>query len=385
MTDFRERLKLELKSEVPFTKEMEQRILQNGPRKKKRTSWPIFTGGVVAVVAAALFFLFQTSEDTKFLYSAADVSTDFNEMVALLKRNEVKVPLLAEVGKDQKLVTDADIKFNGSLEVFGAHNVIVEEAKDLKRGDYVLVKLENDDKVVSQLIGFEGETYKLEKGNVFINGKRLILPSFINSDDYMEKGNYWDIVRYFEPIHNEYDYLKDVEATLAKDELLIKGIEVQKQLLDTITAEQVVGKVVGVKEMTPTFVLTGEGAAIYDRFKKDLDTSKLVGLDPTTTLRMFTQADMEREYKVMQALMPTLVSIHNYDLIDIKEIFENDYGVTERERRSIYASLYNGLEEAKVEIVMPKKSANVYFGKDNFHQQMYYNDEQGFWEYKFNN
>lgn len=385
MTDFKERLRQELKADVPFTKEMEQRILQNGPRKKKRTSWPIFTGGVVAVVAAVLFFLFQTSEDTKFLYSAADVSTDFNEMVALLKRNEVKVPLLAEVGKDQKLVPDADINFNGKFFNFSEHDVVVEEVKDFKRGDYVLIELENDDKVVSQLIGFEGETYKFEKGNVFINNKQLILPGFINGNDYIEERNYWDINRYGY-MHNEYDYLKDVEATLAKDELLIKGIEVREQLLSTITAEQVVGKVVGVIEMTPTFVLTGEAAAIYDRFKKDLDTSKLVGLDPATILRMFKQAEMEREYKVVHALMQTTVSIHNYDVVDIKEIFEDDYGArTERERQSIFASIYNGLEEANVEIVMPKKSANVYFGKDNFHQQMYYNDEQGFWEYKFNN
>ena len=26
-----------------------------------------------------------------------------------------------------------------------------------------------------------------------------------------------------------------------------------------------------------------------------------------------------------------------------------------------------------------------HFGEEGFYQQMYYNDEQGFWEYKFNN
>ena len=390
MSDFKETLKQELKADAPFTKELEQRILTHQPSRKKRFSWPILTGSIVAFVAAALFFLFQTSEDTKFLYNTADVSTDFDSMLALLKQNEVKVPLLTEVGKEQKLVTDAEIKFNGKFYIFGEHNVVVEEAKNLKRGDYILIEHENGDKVVSQLIGFEGEKYKLEKGNVFINNQQLILPGFVNGDDYKKEENYWYIFRYFEPMHNEYDYLKDVEAKLAKDELLIKGIEAHKQLFTTIPTGQVIGKVVGVLEMTPNFMVTGEAATIYESFKKDLDTSKLVGLDPTTILRMFTQAEMEREYEVMQALMPTTVNIHNYDLVDIKGIFDGDYEtITERERRSIFASFYNGLAKAEYKIVTPKYSAEVlyYFGKVtegmNMSQPMYYN-EQGFWEYKFN-
>ena len=39
MTDFKERLKLELRSEVPFTKEVEERIMQNEPRKKKKIAF----------------------------------------------------------------------------------------------------------------------------------------------------------------------------------------------------------------------------------------------------------------------------------------------------------------------------------------------------------
>ena len=391
MSDFRERLKQELKADVPFTKEMKQRILQNEPSKKKRTLWPIFTGGIVAVVAVVLFFLIQTSENTKllYLYNAAEVSTDFHEMLALLKQNEVKVPLLAEVGQDQKLVTDADIRFNGQLDVFNAHHVVVEQAKNLKRGDYVLVELEKGYKVVSQLIGFEGETYKLEKGNVFINDKQLILPGFINGDIYKKEGNYRDIFRYFEPMHNEYHYLKDVEETLAKDEFLIKGINFSKELFNTIASEQVMGKVVGVLESTPNFMVTGEAAIIYEDLKKNLDTSKLVGLDPATMLRMVKQAEMEREYEVVQALMPTTVNIHNYDLVDIKEYVEWNYeNITERERQSIYASLFNGLAEAEFEIVLPKTSAEVlfYIGDESneFFTRfpMYYN-EQGFWEVKF--
>ena len=392
MSDFKETLKRELQTDAPFTKELKQLILQNKPRKKKRTFWPIFAGGIVAVVAAALFFLFQTSDNNKFLYlyNAADVSTDYHDMLALLKQNEVKVPLLAEVGKGQKLVMDADNKFNGSLEDFRAHQVIVEEAKNLKRGDYVLVELENGDKVVSQLIGFEGETYKLEKGNVFINDKQLILPGFINGDAYKEEGNYWDIFRYFEPTHNEYHYLEDVEETLAKDKFLIKGINFSKELLNIIEVEQVMGKVVGVLEMTPNFMVTGEDATIYKDLKKNLDTSKLVGLDPSTMLQMVKQAEMEREYEVVQALMPTTVSIHNYDLVDIKELIEWDYeNITERERHSIYASLFNGLAEAEFEIVLPKTSAEVLFYMENptempIRMPMYYN-EQGFWEVKFGN
>ena len=385
MTDFKERLKQELKADVPFTKEMEERIMHNEPRKKKKMAWPMFTSGAVALVAAALFFLFQTSEDTNFLYNAADVSTDFDEMKAVLIQNEVKVPLLAKVGKNQQLVTDSDTYFSGLSYSFNAHDVIVEETKDLNRGDYVVIELDNGDKVVRQLVGFGGETYKLEQGNVFINDKQLILPGFINGDAYLKEGNYRDVSVYFEHLPNNYDYLKDNEAALAKDELLIRGIKIQDQLIDTIAADRVIGKVVGVQEMTPTFVLTGETAAIYERFKKSLDTSLLVGLDPVTMLRMYKQAEMEQEFEVLHALMPSTVSLHNYSLADIKNFFINPLETrTKREIESMYASSYNNLVDAKVRSIMPKTYANVeyYYGKVRegyMTQRMHYN-AQGFWE-----
>ena len=385
MTDFKERLKQELKADVPFTKEMEERIMHNEPRKKKKMAWPMFTSGAVALVAAALFFLFQTSEDKNFLYNAADVSTDFDEMKAVLIQNEVKVPLLAKVGKNQQLVTDSDTYFSGLSYSFNAHDVIVEETEDLNRGDYVAIELDNGDKVVRQLVGFGGETYKLEQGNVFINDKQLILPGFINGDAYLKEGNYRDVSVYFEHLPNNYDYLKDNEAALAKDELLIRGIKIQDQLIDTIAADRVIGKVVGVQEMTPTFVLTGETAAIYERFKKSLDTSLLVGLDPVTMLRMYKQAEMEQEFEVLHALMPSTVSLHNYSLADIKNFFINPLETrTKREIESMYASSYNNLVDAKVRSIMPKTYANVeyYYGKVRegyMTQRMHYN-AQGFWE-----
>lgn len=386
MTDFKERLKLELRSEVPFTKEVEDRIMQNEPRKKKKIAWPMLTSGAVAIVAAALFFLFQTSEDIRFLHNATDVSTDFDEIKSMLIQSEVKVPLLEEVGKNQKLVTDADAYFSGLSYGFNYHDVIVEEITDFSRGDYVLIELENGDKVVRQLVGFGGETYKLEQGNVFINDKQLILPGFINGDAYLKEGNYRDVSVYFEHLPNNYDYLKDNQATLAKDELLIRGIKIQDQIIDTIAAERVIGKVVGVQEMTPTFVLTGETAATYESFKKSLDTSLLVGLDPVTMLRMYKQAEMEQEFEVLHALMPSTVSIHNYSLADIKNFFNNPLETrTKREIESMYASLYNNLVDAKVQSIMPKTYANVeyYYGKVRegyMTQQMHYN-AQGFWEF----
>lgn len=383
MSEFRERLKLELKREVPFTSEIEERLARHRPNMQRASKWPIITGGVLAILAAALFFLFQLEGDANYIYSTASIPNDYEKMLEMLKENEVKIALLDEPKNGQQLVEGADVKFMGSAFAFNLHDVIVEESKDFKRGDYVLFQLEDGSQYVRQVIGFEGETYKLQQGNVLINGKQLVLPGYINSDNYIQEGNIRNISIFFETYPNYFNKNEEKEATLSKDEFLISSIDAKYEKIQSISADNITGKVVGIQRLEPTFYVTDEAAEIYEAFKKDLDVNRLVGLDPVTMFKIYKQAELEGEYHMMHALIPTTASIYHYDVASIRKLFPNENFYSKEEDESIAASYYNGLSEATYEIqggyIANVKYPSRMFGGQMITKEMLLN-EQGFWE-----
>lgn len=382
MSDFRERLKQELKADVPFTQELAKRIEFYKPIRKKRAAKPAFVLGIVAIVAAVFIFLLQETNTPSYLMNASDVPTSVPQLLEQLKKNEVDLPLLSNVKDDQNLVKDADIVMNGELIYFSSHNVIVEEVKNYKRGDYVLIE-HSGQKYVRQLVGFGGETYGIDGGNVFINEKRLVLPGFVYAPDDGTV-SYNEYTRYFnlQPIRIDY---REMDMIISKDEYLVQSITALKDPVQKIYEEQVIGKVVALEKVEPTFLLTGEDKKLFDSFKKDKNVQKLVGVDPSIIIRMFHTASMEEDAETLYALVPSYVKLHNLTVEEADEwFFGEDENIDNERKISLYATMYNGLENSRVEYSGVK--ATIYYRNNKDRQgttfQLYKN-AQGFWEVQF--
>ena len=383
MSDFRERLKQDLKVEAPFTKEVAKRIEFYKPIRKKRVVKPTFVLGIVTVVAAIFIFLMQASNNPSYLMNANEVPTSVPQLIEQMKKNEVNLPFLLKMEEDQQLITDADIMMNGELIYFSSHNVIVEEVKHYKRGDYVLIE-HSGEKYVRQLVGLGEETYGIDGGNVFINEKRLLLPGFV----YAQNDNtvpYHEFTRYFNlmPIRVEY---REMDMTISEDEYLVQSITTPQHPVEKIQKEQVIGKVVALEKVEPTFLLTGEDKKLFESFKTDKDVQKLVGVDPSIIIRMFLTTIMEEDAETLYALMPSYVKLHNLTVKQFEKEFFIDEINMDREREfSHYAAMYNGLENSRVEYSNGK--ATIYFknnkGIEGSTFQLYKN-AQGFWEVQFN-
>ena len=384
MSDFRERLKQDLKIEAPFTQEIAKRIEFYKPNRKQQVAKPAFVLGIVAVVAAVFIFLLQATNNPSYLMNANDVPTPLPQLIEQLKKNEVNLPFLSNVKGDQQLVKDADIMMNGELIYFSSHNVIVEEVNNYNRGDYVLIE-HSGQKYVRQLVGFGGETYGIAGGNVFINESRLVLPGLVYAPN---DGTvpYNEYSRYFNQKPVRIDY-REMDMTISKDEYLVQSITTLQDPVQKIHEEQVIGKVVALEKVEPTFLLTGEDKKLFESFKKDKDVQKLVGVDPTIIIRMFHTANMEEDAETLFALVPSYVKLHNLTVEQFEELFFGENIDMSKERQvSLYAAMFNGLENARVEYYSGK--ATIYY-RDNKDREgttfQLYKNEQGFWEVKLGN
>lgn len=384
MSDFRERLKQDLKIEAPFTQETAKRIEFYKPNRKQQVAKPAFVLGIVVVVAAVFIFLLQATNNPSYLMNANDVPTPLPQLIEQLKKNEVNLPFLSNVKGDQQLVKDADIMMNGELIYFSSHNVIVEEVNNYNRGDYVLIE-HSGQKYVRQLVGFGGETYGIDGGNVFINESRLVLPGLVYAPN---DGTvpYNEYSRYFNQKPVRIDY-REMDMTISQDEYLVQSITTLQDPVQKIHEEQVIGKVVALEKVEPTFLLTGEDKKLFESFKKDKDVQKLVGVDPTIIIRMFHTANMEEDAETLFTLVPSYVKLHNLTVEQFEELFFGENIDMSKERQvSLYAAMFNGLENARVEYYSGK--ATIYFknnkGIEGSTFQLYKN-AQGFWEVQLSN
>jgi len=384
MSDFRERLKQDLKVEAPFTQELAKRIEFYKPIRKKRTAKPAFMLGIVAVVAAVFIFLLQATNNPSYLMNANDVPTSMPQLLEQLKNNEVNLPLLSNVKENQQLVTDAHMVLNGELRYFNSHKAIVEDVNNYKRGDYVLIE-HSGQKYIRQLVGLGGETYGIDGGNVFINERRLVLPGLVYApnDGTVSFNEYY---RYFNQKPIRLDY-RELEMIISEDEYLVQSITALQYPVQKIHEEQVIGKVVGFEKVEPTFLLTGEDKNLFESFKKDKDVQKLVGVDPSIIIRMFHTALMEEDAETIYALVPSYVRLHNLKVEQVEEMFfAEDIDMSKESRTSSYAASHNGLENARVEYYGGK--ATIYYrnnkGQEGTTLQLYKN-AQGFWEVQLGN
>ena len=386
MTNFKQTLKYELKQDAPFTEELKQRLISGKKRTKKKSLVPFLTGGAIALFVMILF-LFTNRSEQNVLLNAEDVPTDFKSIVEILEKTEVRLPLVKEIESNQMLYTDVDVSFNGKMDYYGNDHVVVESGSTYNRGDYLLFELKSGEQYVRQVLAFENETFEKKNGNLFIEGKQLVLPGWISTAEhnYENEENFYSYASYFIYKQNQ-DTLEMPSQILKKGELLVQANFQRYGDIQIIQDDQVIGKVVALEYFEPTFLLKGEEAEVFESFKKDHNVEKLVGLDPVTIVRMHVTALMERDVETLYAMTPSYAKIQ-----ETKEQFEqmvlpNTLEFTESEQISAMAYYYNGIENARV--VIDESRADVYYTASNFNQTgqgiwgLIYNP-RGFWELSY--
>ena len=352
MTNFKQALKYELKQDVPFTDELKQKLISGQKRAKKKSFVPYLTGGAFALIAMILF-LFVNKTEPYVLLKAEDVPTAYMDVLEILQKTEARLPLVKEVGSNQTLYTGVDTLFKGKLAYYGHDHVIVEKNSSYSRGDYVLFQLETGEQYVRQVLAFEKESFEKRDGEVFVEGKQLMLPGLISTTKYKEEMDFHYSNVYFNS-SQAYDTSTAAPQKLKHGEMLVQAGFDSNEKTEIIQKDQVIGKVVALQYFEPTFLLTGDDAEIFASFKKDHNVEKLIGLDPALILRMYTIALMEHDVETLYAMVPSHVSLHDLTLAQFEEsMFDNKLIVelTESEKISTIAYQYNGLENAQVEII----------------------------------
>ena len=386
MSDFKGKLAQELKKDAPFTKDLEERIVSFRPRKKPTLLKPAFTLGGLAIIAMLFVFLFEKTETADPLMVASEVPTNTDAFIKQLQQNEVILPLLDDIEDDQEVIKVDNITLYGKMSWFSYHNLVTETVKKLKIGDYVLVELDGE-QAVRQVVALEGDTYKVEDRNVYINDKRLMLPGY----SYMkvdEGTDYRLVVNYF---HQDI-YIQRVEdEVVAKQEILISEISNTSKLVVAIPQERIMAKVVGIQKIEPTFIVTGDDRALYESFKEDKDIQKLIGVDPVTMARMYHTAELEEDAEMLHAFMPSYVKLHQLTVEDVHERFlQTPVHFSKEEHASQIAYSYNGLENGEVYYTGGNQVANIRYKSGNFWDEMHltvsmYLNSHGFWERKLSN
>lgn len=380
MNEFKQSLKSEIRKEAPFTASIEQRILRYQPKKKRSLALPIMAAVMIAIIALALTLPNKCIKEP-YLASSSENISDMAQLVNLLEKNELVLPLQEGLKDSQQLLDDADKLFLGDFGNFNYHEVIISKKADFSRGDYVAFENDKGDVFVRQIIAFKGESYSSTTEAVYINNKKLMLPGLISGKAYMNETNYHKYNQMIVPFS-----LKEKEnQKVSKDLLIVSTVDSSQGVaFEEITKDKILGKVVALKKNVPTFELKGEELTLYEQFKQTLDTSKLVGVSPKVIMQMFAMASMEQNVDVYLALIPGYVSIHQPTKEEIIENMGNKKW-TEEQHRSLYANIYNGLENAEVEISPSKESAFVSFetqgmilkGKVRYEMRL---NAQKFWE-----
>lgn len=164
-----------------------------------------------------------------------DVVTD-NFTEEKLKVIEKTDPRLTKI----KVRTDGMLSDTGyeSWHPFGLNNEVLAdmeyyESHDVSRGDIVVFKTKNDasqDTDIARVVGLPGETVRIQKGQVYIDEKKL--DTFYGDDSTGDNNDSWDPVTLKE---NEYYILADVRWRGFHD----------SQTSGPFRKEDILGKIVG--------------------------------------------------------------------------------------------------------------------------------------------
>lgn len=346
MGTFKEDLRKELRREAAFTAAMKERIVQGSTRRKRKIQWkmPIVS---VAFVSILLLFVFLNIEKEQLTpYTVNTLPTQVEDIIELLQRNEVVLPYAEGTNEKQQIVYP-DISYiqGGYLASFSHHPMIVEATSTYEIADYVAYKQGEND-VVAQVIGRPDDVVTFSTGQVLVNGEVLALPKMIGAIDVPENER--------QPIQNyyfEYDY-EGIEkqyptisiATVEKDELVVSlGYTIER-----IKVDDIIGKVVALQKIEPSFLLTETEQAVYDQFKESYDLEVLRNIDPVTIAKMYWVSNLQQDVETNYALLTDVEGLIAWPREEHDErSFNNIQDLSEDEIKMIYAFHYNGIENGQ--------------------------------------
>jgi hypothetical protein len=400
MTNLKELLNYELKRDVPYTQKLEQRILAYVPKKKYLRKWSIFGSAAVAITAACLLILIQFSplneqpisldQPKDVLIAKEDVPSNMDDLLAMLQQNETIIPFKEKASKNEVLYTNETIYpfYSGKNFPLADLNIFVTKEAPLYRGNYALINQEGHPHV-RQVLAFEGESYYKVRGELFVDGKKVMLPGMLATDLYMTEAIYRYSSWYFDLLQNG-DRTSTDPVTLQEGEMLVVSIDDQYNKVQVIKTVSILGKVTGVQYEEPSFMLTSDAAKRAKAFTKTYDTNLFVNEDPLFMAQLFMTYLYEGNVEALYALSPTVVEENNYTIEQFREVV---YGpenlLTDKKAvQSILAASYYGLEKGDVTYgTFSDQYATVTFkGKEKTLYNTYSNtiamikNEQGFWE-----
>lgn len=350
MNNFKEQLRQELRADVPFTEEMKQRMLTNErPVKvaKKKYNWQASIISLTFVLILGFVVMLQvTQNETTASKTVTTLPKDPNDLIALLQENETVLPIIESNGR---LVMDPDTSFLiGKQWMLSGLPMVIEPDAEIEVGDYIAYYNKYDITVVP-VYGVAGDKVQTSNGQVMVNGKFLALPGTVIPIAY-DNAEQQKILQYYFGYRSYFSRAQRETIDVDLDPLSANEYAVymndEGHTVKVIKASQVIGKVVGIEKLEPTFTLTADEQSIYEAFKEHHDLSLLEGVEPLTIVKMYLQAEMELDFETYYALFtnregPVQARIEQYKkgTQKIKE-----YYYTEDIQRLLSAYTFNGIE-----------------------------------------
>ena len=391
MNNFKEQLRRELRADVPFTEEMKQRILTHDRLTKgmsKKYNWRVSIISLAFVVilgfVAMLSFI---SNETMASKTVTTLPKNADDLIALLKKNETVLPVIESNGRE---VIHPDTSFLiGKQWMLSGLPMVVEPDAEIQVGDYIAYYNTYDITVVP-VYGVAGDQVQTSNGQVMVNGEFLALPGTVPPITF-EDAEQQKILQYYFGYRSHFSRAQRETIDVGLDQLREHEYAVymndEGQTVKMIKASQVIGKVVGIEKLEPSFTLTEDEQSLYKAFKEQYDLSLLKGVEPLTIVKMYLQAEMERDFETYYALFtnregPVQAIIEQYK--QTQKIME--YYFTEDIHKLLNAYTFNGLKEGEF-VQRSENGGEINFIPTNSNSLEFsvgmLKNEQGIWQPAF--
>lgn len=366
MNGFKERLKRELREDVPFTNDVKRRLLQ--PKQQPRKNWRVAAVSVVAcclVVLLASTLLFPQQDALRFANSGKEL-----------------LPIV-EVADGEVIEPDTGYLL-GEQWMFHGSPMVVDQDAPVTYGDYVAYYTPREI-VVSTVLGLANDTVVMGDGLVTVDGTVLTVRGLGEKITAQIKKDPFKNPYYFYSWGEDKDFINET-IEIAKDELVVYSNEEGHRLVK-ITEAQLIGKVTALYQTKQAaFQLLPEEQALYDAFKLDYNLERLRDVSPVVIVKMFLLSEMEKDFETYEALFTT---VENNETREVKQYYETTRRVREemftRELNEMFMTpMLHCLEDATFEQETATKGWVKFFDSDGTETGLgMTKNEQGIWQPSF--
>ena len=355
MNNLKEQLKRELRTDVPFTEDIKQRMLTTNRPIKMRTKkqrWQIPLIALTFILVLGFVLKLQlTPHEASSAKTVATLPTDPYDLVALLQKNETVLPIIES--NDSVIIEPTISYVMGKQWSLSYLPMVIDPQATIAVGDYIAY-YDMYDIVVSPVFGTEGDKVQTSHGQVTLNGELLALPGAVAPVQFSQPKQQ-EIFKYYfvDRSHMDTPQTKSIDvdiAPLQKNEFAVYSYN-KGSTVKLINDGSVIGKVIGFKKFEPTFTLTEEEQSLYYAFKENYDLNVLLGVDPISIAKMYVIAEAQQDYATKLALytmreVPEQSEIIKY-IQDTQPVRE--YYATEEMQRLLSAYIFNDIEKGKFE------------------------------------